>query len=118
MTEALELRQGGVLELIDQDVPQRQPRAQRELGRLAGLGERCPGGSHDEGVVDPAGLCELLVQLAGGAREHPVATLDVRESFRRSHRICSAECSSTPRLSLAMPGSALCGGSAPRRSSA
>ena len=68
--EQLELRERGVLELVDQDVLEREPGAQRELRRLPGLGERRARRARHVRVIDAAAVGELGVQLERRAREN------------------------------------------------
>src|SRR6202020_1121880 len=68
--EELELCKRGVLELVHQDMAQRESGAQRELRRMAGLGERLTRRTAHVGVVDPAAGGELRLQLTGRMRQY------------------------------------------------
>ena len=68
--EQIELRDGGVLELIHEDVPQRKSRTQGEIGRQPSLGERRSRGTGDVGVVNPALEREPRLQLHGRGPQH------------------------------------------------
>ena len=89
--EQLELRQRGVLELIDQNVGEGQAGAQRELRGEPCVRERRARRTGDVGVIDAPGFREFHVQLARRVLEHARQRRD-RRLVRRTQgrrRQCS-----------------------------
>src|SRR6185437_7156136 len=68
--EELELRHGGVLEFVDQNVTQRESGPQRELGRQPGLRQRRASRPRDVRMIDAAIERKQRLQLRGRRAQH------------------------------------------------
>ena len=82
--QQLELGERGVLELIHQDVAQRESGAQRQLRRRARLGERGPRSAGDVGVIDAAAAansaCSCAAACDSRRESAPIACASSAES--------------------------------------
>jgi hypothetical protein len=66
----IELREGRVLELIDQNVSQAMIERERQIGRIDGAAERPQGAQRSFHVVGLAVRLEHELQFGDGARQH------------------------------------------------